>query len=63
MKLWAIKKTDCAEYTVGLDVEGADFEKAKETLYLMARNLFNGSLELLWQKGESGEAFSFAFDE
>ena len=57
MKIWATKKTNYAEYSIGMDVDGANIGAATDALYQMARNLFTEELEQFWKEGEDGKAF------
>lgn len=59
MKIWATKKTDYAECSIGMDVDGSNIDDAANTLYQMARNLFTEELEQFWQEGEDGKAFKY----
>lgn len=57
MKIWAISKSGNDQHEIGIEYDGADHENAIRELYQIARNLFNGELELFWSEGESGKAF------
>lgn len=57
MKIWAVKKGQCCEYEIGVDIGDASLDESLDALYRMARNLFVGKVDKFWERGEEGEAF------